>query len=133
MNRAGRDEEDVARLERHRRLSFQLVLERRPFENVDDLLTRMRVPGGRHSRVEFDDGLDDLASRDAQIVPLEIDAPGSRELRLSRLKSQGARDDDRRGDDPLHHQWNQPDLERGHDLRRRVLAHDQRDGAGDRL
>jgi hypothetical protein len=34
----------------------------------------MRVLGKRHSRREFDTHLDDLASRDAEIVPLEIDA-----------------------------------------------------------
>jgi hypothetical protein len=56
----------------------------------------MRVPGGRDPRVEFDDRLHDLASWDAEIVPLEIDASGSCLLRLRHVKNQTARDDDRR-------------------------------------
>jgi hypothetical protein len=47
------------------------------FEDIDDLFARMRVPGRRRSRLELDDHLDDLASGDAQVVPLEIDASGS--------------------------------------------------------
>ena len=93
---SGRDEEDIARLERHRRLSLDLVLQRRPFENIDDLFTGMRVPGGRHPRVEFDDRLNDLASGDAEIVPLEIDASDSCLLRPRHVQNQTARDDDRR-------------------------------------
>jgi hypothetical protein len=42
----------------------------------------MRVPRGRRSRRELDDRLDDLASGDAQVVPLEIDVPGAYVLRL---------------------------------------------------
>ena len=72
------------------------VLQRRPFENIDDFFTRMRVPDGRHPRVEFDDRLDDLASGDAEIVPLEIDAYDSCLLRPRHVQNQTARDDDRR-------------------------------------
>ena len=56
----------------------------------------MRVPGGRHPSVDFDDRLDDLASGDAEIVPLEIDAFDSCRLRPRHVQNQTARDDDRR-------------------------------------
>src|SRR5262245_14605776 len=69
VDRSGRDEQDVAGLERHRRLALDLVLHR-TFKDVDDLLARMRVPGERYARGELDAHLDDLASRDAEIVPL---------------------------------------------------------------
>jgi hypothetical protein len=46
----------------------------------------MRVPGGGRSRRELDDRLDDLASGDAQVVPLEIDAPRSHWLRQRRVE-----------------------------------------------
>ena len=68
----------------------------RPFENIDDLFTRMRVPGGRHPRVEFDDRLDDLASWDAEIVPLEIDAFDPCPPCPRHVQNQTAHDDDRR-------------------------------------
>ena len=92
VNRAGRDEEDVARLQRHWCLSFHRVLERRPFENIDNLVTGMRVPGGRNPGVELDDRLHDLASWDAEIVPLEIDASGSCLLGPRHVKNQTARE-----------------------------------------
>ena len=50
----------------------------------------MRVPRGRDSRVELDDHLDDLASGDAEIVPLEIDALDCRLLRPRHLQRQTA-------------------------------------------
>ena len=78
MNRAGWDEEDVARLERHR-LSFDLVLQRRPFENIDDFFPWMPVPRGRHARVEFNDRLDDLASFTS---PIDV---SRREVTLDRV------------------------------------------------
>lgn len=80
MNRSGRDEQDFAGLERHRRLALDLILER-AFEHIDDLFARVRVLAERHSRVELDAHLDDLASGDAEIVPLELGAPDSRRLR----------------------------------------------------
>jgi hypothetical protein len=58
----------------------------------------MRVPGGRHPRVELDDRLHDLPSWDTEIVPLEIDASGSCLLRPRHVKNQTARDHD-----PHHH------------------------------
>src|SRR5262245_48256772 len=71
VDRAGRDEQDVAGREGHRRLVLHRVFPR-AFEDIDDLFARMRVPRGRRSRREFDDRLDDLTSRDAEIMPLEI-------------------------------------------------------------
>jgi hypothetical protein len=54
------------------------------------------MPGRRHPRAEFDDRLHDLASWDAEIVPLEIDAFGSCLLRSRHVKNQTARGDNRR-------------------------------------
>jgi hypothetical protein len=85
VDRSGRDEQDVAGFEGYRRLALHRVFPR-AFEDVDDLFARMRVPGGRRSRRELDDRLDDLASGDAQVVPLEIDAPGSHLLRLRHVE-----------------------------------------------
>jgi DNA-binding CsgD family transcriptional regulator len=47
VDRLGRDEQDVARVERRRRHAFDVVLER-PFQDVDDLFARMRVLDERH-------------------------------------------------------------------------------------
>ncbi len=52
--------------------------------------------GADRSRLELDDHLDDLASGDAQVVPLEIDAPGSDELRLRHVQRQAGGGDQRR-------------------------------------
>src|SRR6266446_4144288 len=68
VDRSGRDEQDVAGLERHRRLAFDLILQR-AFEDIDDLFAGMPVPGRRHSRVKLDARLDDLASGGAEIMP----------------------------------------------------------------
>ena len=54
VDRSGRDEQDVAGLEGHRRLALQRVFPR-AFEDIDDLFARMRVPRGRRSRLELDD------------------------------------------------------------------------------
>src|SRR5262245_47936368 len=70
VDRAGRDEQDVAGLERRRRSALDLILQR-AFEDMDNLFARMPVLAKRHSRVELDAHLDDLASWDAEIVPLE--------------------------------------------------------------
>jgi hypothetical protein len=43
---------------------------------IDDLLARMRVPGGRQFRGDLDAHLNDLPSQDTQIVPLQIGALG---------------------------------------------------------
>jgi hypothetical protein len=53
------------------------------------------VPGERHTRGELDSALDDLAPRDAEVVPLKIGALDSRLLRL-RHQEQTASDDERR-------------------------------------
>src|SRR5262245_51789521 len=44
MDRSGRDEQEVAVLECHRRLALHLILQR-AFEDVDDFFARMRVHG----------------------------------------------------------------------------------------
>src|SRR5262245_30667042 len=61
----------------------------------------MRMPGRRNPRIEFDDGLDDLASGDTELVPLEIDACDSRLLRSRDVQDQTAGDHDRRHE----HEW----------------------------
>ena len=99
VDRSGRDDGRRG-LERHHGFPSNLVLQRRPFESRDDLFTRMRVPRGRHPWVEFDDRLDDLASGDAEIVPLEIDASGSCLLRLRHVQNETARDNDHRHHPP---------------------------------
>ena len=52
--------------------------------------------GGRHSRIDLDARLNDFASGGAEIVPLQIDAPRSRQLRLRHVKRQTACDDQHR-------------------------------------
>ena len=49
-----------------------------------------------HSRCEFDAHLDDLASGDTEIVPLEIGALDSRRLRLRYMQRQTACENQRR-------------------------------------
>src|SRR5262245_39782357 len=95
VDRSGRDEQDVAGLERDRRLALDLVLQR-AFDDIDDLFARMPVLGKRHSRVEVDAHLDDLAAGDAEIVPLEVGAFDSRLLRRRYVQHQTAGDDHRR-------------------------------------
>src|SRR5262245_19475051 len=46
VDRPGRDKQDVAGLKRHRRLAFDLILQR-AFEDIDDLFARMRMLGRR--------------------------------------------------------------------------------------
>jgi hypothetical protein len=75
----GRDEQDVARVERRWRLAFDLVLQR-PFENVDDLFARMLVLDERRLRADVHAVLNDLAAGNAEILPLEIGTPESRRL-----------------------------------------------------
>src|SRR3954469_14220854 len=71
MRRPVRNEERFAGLERHRGPTFKLVFQE-AFCDVDDLFAGMRVPGRRHPWTEFNEGLDDLASGNAQIVPQEV-------------------------------------------------------------
>src|SRR5262245_45999623 len=65
VNGSGWDEQDVAGLERSRRLALDLILQR-AVEDIDDLFARMLVPGRDHSRVEVDSHLNDLASGDVE-------------------------------------------------------------------
>src|SRR5262249_3418921 len=95
VDRSGWNEQDVAGLERHGRLALDLILER-AFEDIDDLFSRMRMPGERNSRRELNAHLDNLASGDTEIVPLEIATLDSRLLRLRRTKRQTACDDQHR-------------------------------------
>src|SRR5215471_15441690 len=95
MDRSGRDEQDLASLERHWWLALDLVFQR-SLDDVDDLFAGMSVLGKCHSRVDVDAHLDDLASGDAEIVPLEIRTFASRLLRLRPMQQQTADDDQRR-------------------------------------
>src|SRR5215213_8517863 len=95
VDRAGRDEQEVAGLERHRRLALDLILQR-AFEDIDDLFARMRVLAERRSRVEVDAHLDDLASGNAEIVPLKLGALDSRLLRPRHAQRQTASYDQHR-------------------------------------
>src|SRR5438094_316953 len=53
VDRSGRDEQDLAGLERHRRLALQPILQQ-AFDGIDDLFARMVVRGGHHLRGEID-------------------------------------------------------------------------------
>jgi hypothetical protein len=75
----GRDEKDLACVERRRWLALELILQR-PFEDIDDLLARMLVLEGRRIRANVHAVLDDFASGNAEIVLLEIGALDSRRL-----------------------------------------------------
>src|SRR5262245_62149961 len=79
VDHPGRNSEDVAGMKGHRRLAFDLILQR-PLEDVDDLFPRMGVPDERCFRAYVDARLDDLTSGNAEIVLLEIGAPNSRRL-----------------------------------------------------
>src|SRR3954471_8381846 len=81
VDRSGRDEQDLASLERHRRLALELILQQ-SFDNIDDLLARMAVIGCQHPGADIDAHLDDLASRDTQIMLLQIGTLDSWLLRL---------------------------------------------------
>jgi len=56
----------------------------------------MRVLGGDNSRVKVDAQLDDLASGNAEIMPLQVSSFGSRLLRLRHVQRQTASDDQHR-------------------------------------
>src|ERR687898_2951691 len=81
VDRFGRDEQDVASVERRRWLTLGLVLQR-SFEDIDDLFAWMEVLEGRRLRANVHAVLDDLASGNAEIVLLEIGTPDSRHLLL---------------------------------------------------
>src|SRR2546427_3919249 len=92
VDRSGRDEQDVAGFERYRRLALDFVLQR-AFENINDLLARLRMLGERYSRADIDADLYGLATRNAEVVLLEIGAIDSRLLRLRDVQRQTADDD----------------------------------------
>src|SRR6266850_87332 len=71
MGRVGRNEQDVAGLERDRRLVADLILER-AFEDINDLFAGMRMLAERHAGGEVDADLDGLATGRAEIVPLQV-------------------------------------------------------------
>jgi hypothetical protein len=91
MRGSVRDEQHFAGLDRHRRLAIELIL-KHAFDDIDELFARMAVLGGGRPRRKIDAHLDDLASRDAQIVLHEVGALEPRELRLRRLLCQSACD-----------------------------------------
>ena len=51
------------------------------FEHIDDLFAVMRVHGQRHSRIDSDAHLNHFATRNAEIVPLQLGALDSGLLR----------------------------------------------------
>src|SRR5882672_6220978 len=71
MDRSGWNEEDVAHLERDRRLPLDLILER-ALEDINDFFARMGVLAEGDSRSKVDAPLDGLASGDAEIVLLQV-------------------------------------------------------------
>ena len=77
VDRSGRDEQDSPALSVTGGLPSSWYSSD-AFEDIDDLLARMRVLGGQPAGREIDAHLDDLASGDAEIVPLEIGALDSR-------------------------------------------------------
>src|SRR5215831_669391 len=77
VDRSGRDGQGVTGIARPGRLALNLILQR-PFEDVDDLFARMRVPDGWCFGADVDALLDDLAPGDAEIVLLQLGAPQSR-------------------------------------------------------
>jgi hypothetical protein len=69
MDRSCRNEQQLASLERHGRCALDRILSY-AVDHIDDLFIRMRARSGSHSRRKFDDHLDDLASGNAEIMPL---------------------------------------------------------------
>src|SRR5260370_4200404 len=95
VDRSGGNEENIAGLERHRRLVLDLILER-ACEDIDDLFARMRMLAERHAGRKIDAHLDGLASGGAEIVPLQVGTLDARLLRLRRRQRQTACDNQRR-------------------------------------
>src|SRR5262245_52950586 len=98
MNRSGWHEQGIASLDPHT-LAGNHVFPR-PFEHVDDLFAGMRVVWKRDAWREIDAHLDDLASRRAQIVALELRTADSSLPSANRVQRCGAsRDEHHDGDD----------------------------------
>jgi hypothetical protein len=89
MGRSGGDEEHVAGLERHRRVVLDLIFER-ALDDIDDLFARMRMLGEGDARLDVDAHLDDFASGNAEILPLQIGALDLRWLGQRGVWRQGA-------------------------------------------
>jgi hypothetical protein len=81
VDRFGRDEKDLARLDRHRRLALDLILQQ-AFEDIDDLFARMQVLEGWRLWANVHTVLDDFATGNTEIVLLEIGALDPRRLLL---------------------------------------------------
>ena len=90
VDRSGRDDQDVAGPERHRRPAVEAIFERAP-QHIDQLLARMAVPGGGGARGEIDTDLDRLVPGDAEVVTQEIGARDRGPLRRRRLRGAGGR------------------------------------------
>jgi len=91
VDRSGRDEQDIAGPERHRRPAVEAIFERAP-QHIDQLFARMAVPGGDGARGEIDADLDRLVPGEAEVVAQEIGArdggPRRRRLRGGRRRRQ---------------------------------------------
>jgi hypothetical protein len=79
VDHPARDGQRVTGVACPRRLALDLVPQR-PFEDVDDLFTRMGVPDRCRFGAYVDALLDDLSSGRAEIVLLQFGAPQSRRL-----------------------------------------------------
>src|SRR5262249_9688720 len=76
----------LASTDRRGRVAVDLVLER-ALEHVDDLLSGMAVPNGRHFGADVDAVLDPLPPGNAEVVPVEVGTPEPRRLLHSRRSS----------------------------------------------
>jgi MFS family permease len=88
VDRPGRDEQDVAGPERHRRPAVEAIFERAP-QHIDQLFARMAVPGGGGARGEIDADLDRLVPGGAEVVAQQVGARDGRLLRRRRLRTAG--------------------------------------------
>src|SRR5262249_39589390 len=79
--RSGRDEQHVASLERYGLLGLELIFDE-AFDDVDDFFPGVLMLGECRSGGDINANLDDLASRHAEIVLLQIGALDSRLLSL---------------------------------------------------
>lgn len=81
MHRAGRDEQGFACLQDDRRLAVDLIFHR-ACEHKGNLFARMRVTWGRRCVAEINAHLDDLASRDTQILLRQVNPPETAMIRI---------------------------------------------------
>src|SRR5262245_19266317 len=99
VHRAGRNEKDLPGRQGDRRFAFEAIFQG-AFDHIDDLFAGVAVVWREHAGRDIDAGLDELASRDAQIVLLKIGALDAR-LRPRRLKTEHAGADEQRDRDDL--------------------------------